>query len=100
MLRDEASIISEPVKAIEKEALVTCKDKQWSGMVDILGLASVIHTNIWSVYPDCNSNVRPLISGIVEPLFQEMEIWTTHMGDRLNQIMLSLLYINLHIQMK
>lgn len=68
MLRDEASIISEPVKAIEKEALVTCRDKQWSGMVDIMGIASVLHTNIWSVYPDCNSNIRPFISGIVEPL--------------------------------
>lgn len=68
ILRDGPSSISDPIKAIEQEALLTCKDKQWSGMVDIMGLATVINRNIWSVYPDCNGNIRPLISGIVRPL--------------------------------
>lgn len=68
VLRDEASVISDPVKAIEKEAWMTCTDRQWSGMVDVMGLASVIGNNIWSVYPDCNNNIRPIISGVVKPL--------------------------------
>ena len=37
-------------------------------MFDILGLASVLKKNIWSVYPDCNDNIRPLIRRVVEPL--------------------------------
>lgn len=34
LLREEASIISDPIKAVIKEAAVTCNDKKWSGMFD------------------------------------------------------------------
>ena len=107
LLREEASIISDPIKAVIKEAAVTCNDKKWSGMFDILGLASVLKKNIWSVYPDCNDNIRPLISGVVEPLIcstiyhltwripclfcgLEMEILTVPLGNPLSQTTLCL----------
>jgi len=68
LLREEASIISDHIKAVLKEAADTCNDMQWSGMLDIMGLASVLKKNIRSVYPDCNGNIRPLINGVVKPL--------------------------------
>lgn len=46
LLREEASIISDHIEAVLKEAAVTCNDRKWSGMFDILGLASVLKKNI------------------------------------------------------
>lgn len=68
LLGDEVSIISDHIEAVLKEAADTCNDRKWSGMLDIMGLASVLKKNIMSVYPDCNVNFRPLINGVVKPL--------------------------------
>ncbi|VDI37411.1 Hypothetical predicted protein [Mytilus galloprovincialis] len=68
LLREKASMVSDHVEAVQTEAAVTCYDRQWSGMFDIMALSPVLKKNIWAAYPDCNHNIRPIISGVVEQL--------------------------------
>jgi len=55
------------------EAKTTAHDGSWSGMLDILALSSVLGCKIYSVYPDCNSNIRCILSGIINPLQENPE---------------------------
>ena len=39
-------------RAVEYEAQLVCQDKNWSVMLVVLGLASVVGTDMLSIYPD------------------------------------------------
>ena len=70
MLRDEtATLIGvTELKAVKCEARLSTIDKTWSGMLDLLALSSVLQCRIYSVYPDCNWGIRPLLSGVINPV--------------------------------
>ncbi|CAG2201399.1 unnamed protein product [Mytilus edulis] len=68
LLREKAKMVSDHVEAVQTVAAVTCNDRQWSGMFDIMSLSSVLKKNFWAAYPDCNHNIRPIISGVVGQL--------------------------------
>lgn len=56
---------------VMKEALTTCEDKKWSGLIHIMALSSVLGVPIRSVYPDTNIGIRSLFNGLVLPVGKE-----------------------------
>ena len=51
------------IAAIKKQALSTCCDKRWAGLMEMMALSSVIGHVIYSVYPTC----VPLFHGSIVP---------------------------------
>lgn len=54
--------------AIEEEAKYVCSQYNWSSMIQLMALSSVIQHPIQSVYPDANKGIRPLIHTIITPV--------------------------------
>ena len=48
------------IKAVKGEAIAGCRDKKWSVMMHLMALSTVIGRPIFSFYPECNTNTRPL----------------------------------------
>ena len=63
--------------AIRKQALSTCCNKRWAGLMDMLALSSVIRHTIYSVYPDCSPAIRPLFHGPIIPRMGSLPNSTT-----------------------
>ena len=40
---------------VKQEAILNCNDGKWSSFLCILGLSSVLQTNIFTYYPDCGA---------------------------------------------
>ena len=59
---------TDKIELVKLEAQRTAENYHWAGMLDLLALASVLKCQIWSVYPNCNKNVRSLLSGIIKPV--------------------------------
>ena len=55
------------VEAVKAEAMSASKDKVWSSLVHLMALSTVIKRPIFSVYPNTNPALRPLIRGLVHP---------------------------------
>ena len=55
---------SETIKA---EALAACEIGQWSSFVHMMGLASVVSSPIFSVYPEVNFRYRKLMHRVLKP---------------------------------
>ena len=51
------------IAAIKDQALSTCCDKRWAGLMEMMALSSVIGHVIYSVYPTC----APLFHGPIVP---------------------------------
>ena len=51
------------IAAIKKQALSTCCDKIWAGLMEMMALSSVIGHVIYSIYPTC----APLFHGPIVP---------------------------------
>ena len=51
------------IAGIMKQALSTCCDKRWAGLMEMMALSSVIDHVIYSVYPTC----APLFHGPIVP---------------------------------
>lgn len=60
-------ISKNPTKAIQAEAQVASKPKEWAGMFHLMALASVIGWPIFSVYPNVPLVFRELLHGMVQP---------------------------------
>ena len=58
-------------KAIQAEARVASKTKEWAGMVHLMALASVIARPIFSVYPNVPLVFRKLLHGTIQPRVAE-----------------------------
>lgn len=56
-------VSSGKVKAVKAEDAGTSEDKLWSGLVHFMGLARVIKRPIFSVFPNANLALRPLMHG-------------------------------------
>ena len=72
MMSEEAGDVyaktKDRIEAIQHEARPTCREGRWSAMIHILALATVTQHAIWSLYPDCNMALRPLLHQMVKPL--------------------------------
>ena len=51
------------IAAIKEQALSTCCDKRWAGLMEMMALSSVVGHMIYSVYPTC----APLFHGPIVP---------------------------------
>lgn len=48
------------VLAVKGEAIAGCRDRKWSTMMHLMALSTVMGRPIFSLYPECNTNTRPL----------------------------------------
>lgn len=55
------------VEAVKAEAMSASKDKVCSSLVHLMALSTVLKRPIFSVYPNTNPALRPLIHGLVHP---------------------------------
>lgn len=64
---NEWQVSSSQVEGVKAEAAATSEDKVWSSLVHVIALATVIKRPIFSVYPNANLALRPLMHGLVHP---------------------------------
>ena len=55
------------IDALKAEAVATCKDKQWSSLINMMALASVIGRPVYSLYPKVNLRFRQLMMTLLKP---------------------------------
>lgn len=60
--------------AVKKEIMLTAVNYQYSGLLQIMGLASVIERDIKTVYPDQKSRFLPILQTTVQPRLKSPEI--------------------------
>ena len=48
------------IEAVKGEAIAGCRDKKWSVMMHLMALSTVIGRPMFSLYPECKTNTRPL----------------------------------------
>ena len=60
--------------AVKTEIMLTAVNYQYSGLLQIMGLASVIERNIKTVYPDQKSRFLPILPTTVQPRLKSPEI--------------------------
>lgn len=53
--------------ALKRQAMLTCRNKQWAGLVEMMALSTVIRNNVYSVYPNASPTMRPLFHGVIKP---------------------------------
>lgn len=53
--------------ALKRQAMSTCRNKQWAGLVEMMALSTVIRNNVYSVYPNASPTMRPLFHGVIKP---------------------------------
>ena len=52
------------------EAIGGCQIGEWSSLMHILALSSVIGRPIFTIYPSCSKAIRPLLQGLIKPRIQ------------------------------
>lgn len=55
------------VSAVKSDAIGGCQLGQWSALIHIMTLATVICRPIFTIYPNCAEGIRPLLHGLVKP---------------------------------
>lgn len=65
------------VEAVQEEAFVACEKGEWSSLVHLMGLSSVVSTPIFSMYPDVCFRYRCLMHRIINPRPSEMSLQPT-----------------------
>ncbi|KAL9972770.1 hypothetical protein ACROYT_G019138 [Oculina patagonica] len=55
------------VSAVKSDAIGGCQLGQWSALIHIMALATVICRPIFTIYPNCAEGIRPLLHGLVKP---------------------------------
>ena len=53
--------------AVQSEAIGGCQVGEWSSLMHIMALATVICRPIFTIYPNCAEGIRPLLHGLVKP---------------------------------
>ena len=66
LLTDEPVSVktTDKISLIKLEAKNKAENKNWSGMLDVMALATVVKYPVWLIYPNCNRNVRSLLSAV------------------------------------
>ena len=62
------------MEAVKEEAFVACEKGEWSSLVHLMGLSSVMSTPILSIYPDVSFRYRPLMHREIQPRRCPLEI--------------------------
>lgn len=70
---DVFSVTSDRCEAVKMQALTTACAGEWSSMLNILALASVISRPIFSIYPNVNFPFRKLLHRVVMPKLSQGE---------------------------
>ena len=55
------------LEAVKKQALSTCRNKNWAGLIEMMALSSVIRQTVFSVYPNCSPAIQPFLHGEITP---------------------------------
>ena len=55
------------IDGVKAEAVASCEDKQWASLINMMALASVIGTPVYSLYPEVNFRFRPLMINLLKP---------------------------------
>ena len=58
------------VSAIQREAIGGCQIGEWSSLIHIMALSTVIGRPIFTIYPSCSKAIRPLLQGLIKPRIQ------------------------------
>ena len=58
------------VSAIQHEAIGGCEIGEWSSLMHIMALSTVIGQPIFTIYPSCSKAIRPLLQGLIKPRIQ------------------------------
>lgn len=61
-------------EAVKEEALVACEVGQWSSLIHIMGMASVLSRPIVSTYPSVEFRYRCLINRLINPRTSEISL--------------------------
>ena len=59
----------DPVSAVKTEAIMitTCQFSEYASFIALCALTSVLHRPVFSVYPEANEYIRPMMHGMVHP---------------------------------
>lgn len=60
------------VSAIQCEAIGGCQTGEWSSLMHIMVLSTVIGRPIFTIYPCCSKAIRPLLQGLIKPRIQTL----------------------------
>ena len=63
----DISDVRNRLAALKQQAMSTCVNKKWAGLVELMALASVIKNSVFSVYPNASPSIRPLFHRIILP---------------------------------
>ena len=56
-----------PVTCVKAEAFSMCEPRVWSSMLQLLSLTNVLGCSIYSIYPEVNKAIRPLLNEYIRP---------------------------------
>lgn len=58
------------VHAVQAQAIITCKEKKYGTLLNMMALATVLNQPLMSLYPKFKntSGIHPLMSGVIKPL--------------------------------
>ena len=55
------------VSAVQSNAIRGCQLGEWSSLIHIMALATVISRPIFTIYPNCSEGIRSFLHGLVKP---------------------------------
>ena len=53
--------------ALKQQAMSTCVNKRWAGLIELMALTTVIKNTVFSVYPNASPSMRPLFHRLILP---------------------------------
>ncbi|CAB3990677.1 Hypothetical predicted protein, partial [Paramuricea clavata] len=55
------------MECLRQQVIHTCYPGNWSGLIHMMALSSVIKCPVFSVYPESSSAIRPFFHGLIRP---------------------------------
>nr|XP_033806841.1 vertnin isoform X2 [Geotrypetes seraphini] len=90
---ESAEMLNLPFSILEAiydaDIKATCFPGTFANMWHVYALASVLHSNIYSIYPMSNLKIRPYFNRLIRPRKCEVEVTTLHImwsGQRLSRL--------------
>ena len=64
--------------AIQSEAIGGCQLGEWSSLMHIMALSTVISRPVFTIYPSCAEAIRPLLHGLVKPRINRPDVFSNN----------------------
>lgn len=64
--------------AIQSEAIGGCQLGEWSSLMHIMALSTVISRPVFTIYPSCAEAIRPLLHGLVKPRINRPDMFSNN----------------------